>query len=58
MAGAHIAYEEAELYPRLQLLGEREATEQLLVGQHHEALDAVRELVDDDNPNPEAVERI
>ncbi len=45
LAGPHIAYEEAELYPRLAKLGERNATEEALVVQHHDAVDALRILL-------------
>lgn len=45
LAGPHIAFEEMELYPRLAQLGEQHVTEELLIGQHHEALNALRELL-------------
>ena len=58
LAGPHIAYEEAELYPRLVRMGERSVTEEMLVGQHHEALDAVRALIDSDHLDEERLEAI
>lgn len=58
VAGPHIAYEEAELYPRLAALGENATLEETLVGQHHEALDALRDLLNIANPNEEQLESI
>ncbi len=58
LAGPHIAYEEAELYPRLASLGEREVTEETLVDQHHDALQALRMLIDHDSANPQQLEAI
>lgn len=48
LAGPHIAYEEKELYPRLVSLGETNVTEDHLVDQHHDALDALRLLDETD----------
>lgn len=45
LAGPHIAYEEAELYPRLDQLGDKSVTEEMLVSQHHDALTTIRKLV-------------
>ena len=58
MAGPHIAYEETELYPRLALLGERSVTEEMLVDQHHEALDAVRILIDEQEIDESRLEEV
>ena len=45
LAGGHIAYEEAELYPRLAELTKQAVSEKLLVNQHHQVLDGIRLLV-------------
>ena len=45
LAGPHIAYEEAELYPRLQGMGVTSVSEEHLVGEHHQVLDAVELLL-------------
>ncbi len=45
LAGPHIAYEECELYPRLAQLGEKRVSKELLVGQHHEVVDALEQLL-------------
>jgi hypothetical protein len=58
VAGPHIAYEEAELYPRLAKLGETSVTEEMLVGQHHDALDAVRALIKTESPDKAALKSI
>ena len=58
VAGPHIAYEEAELYPRLAELGETAVDEEMLVGQHHDALDAVRALLDTESPDKESLASI
>ena len=58
MAGPHIAYEEAELYPRLALLGEKSVTEEMLVDQHHDALDAVRVLIDEREIDESRLEKV
>ncbi len=58
LAGPHIAFEEAELYPRLKILGERNVTEDLLVDQHRDAVDVLRMLIEVKNPNPETIEQI
>ena len=58
LAGPHIAYEEAELYPRLAQMGEKSVTEEMLVGQHHDALDAVRGLMNESPLDEAAVESI
>lgn len=51
MAGAHIAYEESELYPRLAGLGNKSSTENRLLDQHHEVLDALRMLINEPKPD-------
>ena len=58
VAGPHIAYEEAELYPRLAKLGEEKVAEEMLVGQHHGALDSLRELLKNQSPNDEELQSI
>ncbi len=58
LAGPHIAYEEAELYPRLAEMGEISVTEEKLVGQHHDALDAVRALINAEAPDDKSLEAI
>ena len=58
LAGPHIAYEETELYPRLAALGEHNVSQQLLVEQHHDALDAVRLLISKHNLTPLQVKAI
>ena len=58
LAGPHIAYEEAELYPRLAKMGEKTVTKEMLIGQHHDALDAVRALMDEPPLDEAAVESI
>lgn len=58
LAGPHIEYEEAELYPRLAQLGETSVTEQLLVGEHHSALDAVRALCESEGFTDEELLKI
>ena len=58
LAGPHIAFEEAELYPRLQILGERNAKEEMLVEQHHDALHALKQLVDLENPDGDQLESV
>lgn len=58
LAGPHIAYEEAELYPRLSMLGETSVKETLLVDQHHEALDSVRQLLESDPIDDDLLDEI
>lgn len=58
VAGPHIAYEEAELYPRLAGLGEKATSEEMLVGQHHEAIDALRDLLNIPTPSEEQLKSI
>lgn len=58
IAGPHIAYEEAELYPRLSELGAKGVSEKMLVNQHHEALNAVRALIDAESPDKQSLEAI
>lgn len=48
LAGPHIAFEEAELYPRLAELGAKQVTEELLVDQHHDAIASVRLLIENE----------
>lgn len=57
LAGPHIAYEEAELYPRLANLGETNVTEDHLVDQHHDALDALRLLSENDELSNDQVKQ-
>lgn len=57
LAGAHIAYEESELYPRLEKLTNKAVSEELLVDQHDEVLEAVRLLVADGELTPDEVEK-
>lgn len=58
VAGPHIAYEEAELYTRLADLGEMKVTEDKLVDEHHEVLDSLKDLLDNDQPDAECLESI
>jgi hypothetical protein len=58
LAGPHIAYEEAELYPRLAVLGVRSVSESMLLDQHHEALDAVRKLIGNDEIDESLLQEI
>lgn len=58
VAGYHIAYEEAELYPRLAKLGEKAVMEENLVGEHHDVLDSLRELVNNPSPSEEQLQSI
>ena len=55
LAGPHIAYEEAELYPRLQQMGVTSVSEEHLVGEHHQVLDAVELLLSPGTLTPEQV---
>lgn len=55
VAGPHIAYEEAELYPRLAALGEHRVTEQQLVDEHAHMCDALRTLLTDESPDDRAL---
>lgn len=57
LAGPHIAYEEAELYPRLAALGETKVTEDHLVNEHHDSLDALRLLTEQDDVSSKQAEQ-
>lgn len=58
LAGPHIQFEERELYPRLSVLGARNVTEEMLVHQHHDALDALQQLIDLQEEEPESISQI
>ena len=58
VAGPHIAYEEAELYPRLAALGEKSTSEEMLVDQHEDVLDSLRGLLENPTPTGELLESI
>lgn len=58
LAGPHIEFEETELYPRLKILGARQATEELLVDQHHDALLALQALIEMEEPDEDSLEGI
>jgi Spy/CpxP family protein refolding chaperone len=58
LAGSHIAYEESELYPRLKMLGNQGVSQSLLVGQHQDALEALRELLLVESPDEATICKI
>ncbi len=58
VAGPHIAYEEAELYPRLAAFGEKRVTEDRLKGEHRQMCEALRSLLNDETPDNESCQSI
>ena len=58
VGGAHIAYEEAELYPRIS--GEKmvSATTRSLYDEHRQAVTALKQLLDNPNPNESTKQEI
>jgi hypothetical protein len=58
VAGPHIAYEESELYSRLAALGEKSVTEEFLVGEHHQVLQALKRLLAEEELTGDQLESV
>ena len=58
LAGSHIAYEEQELYPRLEQLGVKSVTQAALLHEHADALKALKMLIHSEELDSQQLEEV